>query len=100
MQELLLCESKEAFEDMVCVKEKKWSESFVDYFQSKLLVRIDAYGLWSIKKYVETDKLLTTNQSEGFNTLIKSLQNFKECSLDLVLLSLQLLQKYYQNEIT
>jgi len=42
---------------------------------------------------------ITTNQSEGFNTVMKRLQKWKEVPLDSIIFSLYHLQTYYYNEI-
>lgn len=42
---------------------------------------------------------ITTNQSEGFNTVLKHLQHWKEVPVDAIVLSLYQLQCFYYNEI-
>ena len=42
---------------------------------------------------------VTTNQSEGFNTVLKRLQQWKKAPVDSILFSLYQLQNYYYNEI-
>ncbi len=42
---------------------------------------------------------VTTNQSEGFNTVLKRLQKWREAPLDSIVFSLYQLQNYYYNEI-
>ena len=42
---------------------------------------------------------ITTNQSEGFNTVLKHLQHWKEAPVDAIVLSLYYLQSFYNNEI-
>ena len=42
---------------------------------------------------------ITTNQSEGFNTVLKHYQHWKEVPIDLLVLSLHHLQVYYYNEV-
>ena len=42
---------------------------------------------------------ITTNQSEGFNTVLKRLQLWREVPLDSIVLSLYHLQAFYYNEI-
>ncbi len=41
---------------------------------------------------------ITTNQSEGFNSILKRLQGWKEIPVDSAVLSLYHLQVYYWNE--
>ena len=42
---------------------------------------------------------ITTNQSEGLNTVLKHLQHYKEAPIDVIVLSLYHLQSFYYNEI-
>ena len=42
---------------------------------------------------------VTSNQSEGFNTVMKEFQTWKEAPVDSLILALYLLQSYYSNEI-
>ena len=41
---------------------------------------------------------ITTNQSEGFNSVLKRMQEWKEIPVDTAILSLYHLQAYYWNE--
>ena len=41
---------------------------------------------------------LTTNQSEGFNFLLKDFQNWKEVPIDCLLMSLKLIQGFHEEE--
>lgn len=42
---------------------------------------------------------ITTNQSEGFNTVLKQYQHWKEIPIDSLVLGLYRLQVYYYNEV-
>lgn len=42
---------------------------------------------------------ITTNQSEGFNAVLKHLQHWKEAPIDAIILSLYHLQNFYYNEL-
>ena len=42
---------------------------------------------------------ITNNQSEGFNTVLKRLQNWREVPVDAIVLTLYHLQAFYHNEI-
>ena len=59
------------------------------------------YCLQYIQKHVNADDFngITTNQSEGFNWLIKDLNNWKEGPIDCILLSFRFLQQYFLSEI-
>ena len=43
---------------------------------------------------------VVTNQSESFNMVLKSLQQWKEVPVDCIVLSFYLLQSFFMNEIT
>ena len=96
---LMACETYNEFTVLYSQKEKRWSEAFVSYFRQRILPKVDEYGIWALKNFYECKTPVTTNQSEGFNTILKSLQNWKEVPLDAFVLSLQMLQKFYLNEI-
>ena len=70
--ELLECESYDEFEALYKEKQVRWSEPFVEYFRTHLLPRVQDYGYWSVSKLInlQQGQTLTTNQSEGFNTLV------------------------------
>ena len=54
---------------------------------------IEKYGVYNLRSGV------TTNMSEGFNTVIKRFLTWKEVPVDVLVHSLQELQSYYLNEI-
>ena len=62
---------------------------------------ITAIGRWVLEPLglYNSYSGITTNQSEGFNTVMKRLQKWKEAPLDSVILSLYQLPVYYYNEI-
>jgi hypothetical protein len=96
--ELMQCKTLTRFEELLEEKEQKWSEAFHTYFHTKIMPKVNDYGKWSVSEMITLNGPLTTNQSEGFNTLLKSLQGWKEVPLDVVLLSLHMMQKYYLQE--
>ena len=52
--------------------------------------------IWSLEgKSSKDEHELTTNQSEGFNVLLKDFQHWKEVPLDSLLMSLELIQGFY-----
>jgi hypothetical protein len=59
------------------------------------------YGKWAVSKLIslEAGRNVATNQSEGFNSLLKSLQGWVEVPLDVIVLSLHMLQRFYLTEI-
>lgn len=53
-------------------------------------------GRWSLEKLGIYNPIsgITTNQSEGFNNLLKQIQEWKEIPVDMAMLSLYHLQAY------
>ena len=64
--------------------------------------KMSHFGHWNIQsKFGQffTENGITTNQSEGFNWLLKDLQDWKEAPIDSVIVAFRMLQTYYLNEI-
>jgi len=40
-----MCDSFDEFEKLFCEKETWWSEAFGDYFRSRILTKVDDYGI-------------------------------------------------------
>ena len=78
-----------------------WDPSFKDYYDSYIGATIDSFGRWTLEKYGLYCPYsgLTTNVSEGFNNLFKSLVDYKEVDIDVAVLCFNQLQIYYWNEI-
>jgi len=75
----------------------KWSQPFTDYFINTVHSRIDKLGAWKLRAHgLES---LTTNQSEGFNTVLKRLNDWKEVPVDIMALSLFRLSTFHTTEI-
>ena len=73
--------------------------NFLFHILEKLQV-ICNVGRWHLEKLFIHNLIsgIATNQSEGFNTLQKNLQEWKEIPVDMAVLSLYHLQAYYSNE--
>ena len=97
--DLLDSSSFEEFRDKYQEILLTWEANFQEYFHKSILTKVDAYGRWKVKNLLEFLTTVTTNQSEGFNSLIKGLQGWKEVPIDVILLSFRMLQRYYLNEI-
>lgn len=71
----------------------------VEHVQSKIVPERTAQ--WAIEKYgvYNLHSGVTTNMSEGFNTVIKRFLKWKEVPVDVLVHSLQELQSYHLNEI-
>ena len=74
MRSLLLCNSEESYSSQLADEVKKWPENFAQYFpKSTDPVIRQKLGRWLVGNYGAFDPYsgLTTNQSEGFNTVMK-----------------------------
>ena len=62
--------------------------------------KLEYFCLWSINNKCAFDENngITTNQSEGFNFLLKDFQNWKEVPLDCLMMSSKLIQGFYFEE--
>jgi transposase-like protein len=99
IRELLQCETDGEMNTKVGTLQQTWSESFREYFESKLRHRIlQSYAGW-LKAIGLKGNSVTTNMSESLNAVIKRFQQWKEQSPDLCLLSLYRLQLYYMSQV-
>ena len=80
----------------------RWSQPFLEYYMKEIhpdvTTCIARWLLEPLRVYNHYSGI-TTNQSEGFNTVLKRLQQWKEAPVDSILLSLYQLQTFYYNEI-
>ena len=60
----------------------------------------DTVGRWKLEEFGIYNPMsgVTSNQSEGFNSVLKSLPGWKEIPFDTGVLTLYYLQVYYWNE--
>ena len=81
-------------------KKSSWEEGFIKYFERHVETKLEYFCLWSINNKCTFDENngITTNQSEGFNFLLKDFQNWKEVPLDCLMMSLKLIQGFYSEE--
>lgn len=102
IKDLLMSLSEEAYKDMYVKLSGRWSKAFVDYFDSQLAPEVvSTCGRWILEPLGVYNGYsgVTTNQSEGFNTLIKQLVLRKEKTPDSLALALYYLQCYFKNEV-
>ena len=87
--------------DMMKKMEKQWDEGFTRYFKKSIEPKLGYFCAWSIANSCKLDPKngITTNQSEGFNFLLKDFQSWKEVPLDSLLMSLKLIQGFYLEEV-
>ena len=73
---------------------------FARYFERNIEPKLECSWFWSIRGKCPYDEVngLTTNQSEGFNFLLKDFQNWKEVPIDGLLMSLKLIQGFREEE--
>ena len=87
--------------DMMQNMEKEWDEDYTRYFKKSIEPKLGYFCAWSIADSCKIDPKngIATNQSEGFNFLLKDFQSWKEVPLDSFLMSLKLIQGFYLEEI-
>ena len=83
--------------DMKATRDPKLKQ----HFEKQIEPKIEKLAYPYVSKYTKFDKFsgVTTNQSEGFNWLMKDLTNWREGPIDRVVLSFRSLQQYYLSEI-
>ena len=80
----------------------QWSQPFLDYYMKEIHPDVTTcIARWLLEPLRVYNRYsgVTTNQSEGFNTVLKRLQQWKEAPVDSILFCLYQLQNYYYNEI-
>ena len=82
-----------ALTSMTC----KWSAPFHQYYMTHIHPDIESIARWGIEPCGVYNPFsgVTNNQAEGFNHVLKSLQEWKEAPVDCMALSLHYLQMYY-----
>ncbi|XP_065896214.1 uncharacterized protein [Dysidea avara] len=93
--------SAEEYQSSLDKLKVNWSQSFLDYYMNEIHPDINSIGRWILEPLGLYNPYsgITTNQSEGFNTVMKRFDKWKEAPLDSVIFSLYQLQTYYYNEI-
>jgi hypothetical protein len=101
VKDSLQCRSEEDYKVLLSEKSKKWSGAFLEYFMTELHPHVNTMmGRWVLEKLRVYNPYsgVTQNMSEGFNTVLRRLENWKEAALDMCVLSFYYLQGYYLNE--
>jgi hypothetical protein len=75
----------------------KWSKPFSEYYIHRIHPQIHHIGLWELAQFDLPS--ITTNQSESFNCVLKRINNWKECPIDAMVLSLFRLAQYHLAEL-
>ena len=92
---LLRCESEEEFLEKLESLSNSWSAAYLDYFSKHIKPEIMAYsGRWILERNGVYNPYsgVTTNISEGFNNIIKWVNDHKKLPVDNMVLSLFYLQ--------
>lgn len=99
--QILSAETKEDYEELVEEKSKTWSYPFYEYFKRAIDANVECHAAWGVMHLIDIvgSKGKTTNQSEGFNFLLKSLNDWHEVPLDVIIVAFQMLQNFYIREI-
>ena len=103
--ELMNAESEAIFEEKWLQLRKNWSKPFAEYFETRIAKNRSSFGAWVPEiKQIKQDlglQIITSNQSEGFNFLLKRtvLQKWNEVPVDKLLHGVHLLQNFYLQEI-
>lgn len=95
-------DSKEGFYDQFAHLQLRWGQPFVQHFREKILPKVENIAKWAVQSKVphfHKQFGVTTNLSEGFNFLLKSIRDWTEAPLDCILLSFKMLQRFYLNEV-
>ena len=99
---LLRCRSEEEFKELKDSYVELWSDVFTEYFDKHISPKLKYFARYVIDDFVTFDQKygVTSNMSEGFNWLLKDLNNWKELPVDSMVLSFRFLQNYYRKEIS
>jgi hypothetical protein len=102
IRDLFHQQSEEQYDVRLNELKLKWSQPFLHYFMNEIheKVKRNAVGRWNLEKYGIYHPLsgVTSNQSEGFNSVLKRFQGWREVPVDTGILTLYYLQVYYWNE--
>ncbi|XP_034021924.1 uncharacterized protein LOC117506533 [Thalassophryne amazonica] len=99
--EILAASTYQQFSKMLAEKLETWSTPFLDYFRSFILPRVSEYGAWAVRDVYDVDEEIpvTVYESQAFTSVLNSLRDWVNVPADVILFSLQMLQKYYYNEL-
>ena len=81
---------------------KKWSVPFSEYYNENIHSQITFIARWALEEVGLYNPYsgITNNQAEGLNHVLKALNDWREMSIDCLMLSLYYLQRYYLSEIS
>ena len=93
------CTSEDEFTATFQKISEFWSTPIVSYFEKSIIPDIKLYsGRWILENYGVFNPYsgITNNASEGLNFLIKHQIDWKECTVDTLVLVMYFLQNYYR----
>ena len=81
---------------------KKWNLPFSEYYNENIHSQITFIARWALEEVGLYNPYsgITNNQSEGLNHVLKTLNDWREMSIDCLMLWLHYLQGYYLSEIS
>ena len=81
---------------------KKWNLPFSEYYNENIHSQITFIARWALEEVGLYNPYsgITNNQSEGLNHVLKTLNDWREMSIDCLMLSLYYLQGYYLSKIS
>ena len=82
---------------MIILLQAKWSKPFVEYYNNEIHPDVcNSIGRWILEKLHVYNPYsgVTTNQSEGYNTVMKRLQQWKEVPLHCKKFCVHVTQKF------
>jgi len=94
---LLQSSNEQEYKDSLIELTTIWSQPFAEHFVKSIHPSIGHIGSWELRPYCLES--VTTNQSETFNFVLKKLNNWKECPVDAMVLTLFRLAQYHIVEI-
>ena len=103
LKELFHKPSIEAYETKLQQLSISWSNPVSQYHMKNIHPEVyTSIGRWILEAEGVYSPFsgVVTNQSESFNMVLKSLQQWKEVPVDCIVLSFYLLQSFFMNEIT
>ena len=103
MKDLFHKPSRDAYEAELNQRKATWSNLITQYYMKNIHSEVyTSIGRWILEEEGVYSPFsgMVTNQSESFNMVLKSLQEWKEVPVDCIVLSFYHLQAFFMNEIT
>ncbi|XP_047737331.1 uncharacterized protein LOC125178192 [Hyalella azteca] len=98
IRELLKCTSTVEFETVLAQSSLEWSQPFSSYFNNNLKADVES-NIQGARELLGIAQSITTNVSEGVNTVLKRFNQWEEKSMDAMVLALFHLTNYFHMEM-